>query len=174
MSEPIRKVAFGYRMGVGKDTAADYLQNVLGGKRMSFAEPIYDILHYAQDRCGIPRCKDRQFLQYVGTNWGRKQNKNMWIDLVLKNTPENEYVFLSDLRFPNELKALRENGWYCVKLVRDHDTAREGTGSSTHSSETALDSVPNSQWNAVIYNNGSLTEFLFQLDGLISQIKSRE
>ena len=76
MKKTISKVAFGYKMGVGKDTAVDYLISRHGGKRISFADPIYNIMNYAQEVCGFEPEKDRYFLQLVGTDWARKKDPN--------------------------------------------------------------------------------------------------
>jgi hypothetical protein len=61
------KIAFGYKMGVGKDEACSYLIKKYGGEKISFASPLYDIQHHAQRVCGFEEEKDRQFLQFIGT-----------------------------------------------------------------------------------------------------------
>jgi hypothetical protein len=154
------KIAFGYRMGVGKDTAVNYLIQKHGGTRVSFAGPIYDILAYAQKRCGFTPHKDRQFLQYIGAEWGRRQDPDIWVKLALEASAETQgNVFISDLRFPNEFEALKRDGWICVKLIRTDPEDRVGTGTATHISETALDGVPDEEWDYVIANDGTLEEF---------------
>ena len=40
------KIAFGGKMGTGKDCAVKYMINKHTGVKLSFADPIYDILHY--------------------------------------------------------------------------------------------------------------------------------
>ena len=35
------KIAFGYKMGVGKDEACSYLIKKYGGEKISFASPLY-------------------------------------------------------------------------------------------------------------------------------------
>lgn len=146
-------------MGVGKDTAVDALTEKFGGRKVSFAGPIYDILHYAQQVCGFPKEKDRRFLQWVGSEWARKIDPDVWIKKAL-STQENGNMFLSDLRFPNELSSAKEAGWFCVKIERvSVDENREGTGSNSHQSENALDCVDDNEWDSVISNNGSIEEF---------------
>jgi hypothetical protein len=100
------KIAFGYKMGV------DYLIDEYGGKRISFAGPIYDILSYAQKVCGFIPEKDRKFLQFIGTDWARNKENNVWVRLALESAliDEMEHAYISDVRFPNELTALKENG----------------------------------------------------------------
>jgi hypothetical protein len=169
MSKDLR-IAFGYRMGMGKDEACNYLIKKYGGEQISFAAPIYDIQRYAQERCGFKPEKDRQFLQYIGTDWARKKEPNIWVRLALEATPKGGNVFLSDLRFPNEFEALKKEGWTCVKLIRPHQEDRKGSGSHTHASENALDSIPNIDWDAVVLNDGSLQHFYAKLDILVDTI----
>ena len=38
------QIAFGYKMGTGKDACVKYLINNYGGEKIYFAKPIYDIL----------------------------------------------------------------------------------------------------------------------------------
>jgi hypothetical protein len=169
------KVAFGYKMGVGKDSAVSYLVQKHGGKHISFAKPIYDILHYAQKKCGFPVCKDRHFLQYVGTEWGRSHEENVWVRLALESVELNENNFISDLRYLNEFKALKDSGWKCVKISRRVEKVgkeREGTGSSYHSSEVELDKVREEEWDYIISNDSDLEEFYGKIDEMVYHIYS--
>ena len=164
------RIAFGYRMGSGKDTAVEYLIKRYGGAHMSFAGPLYNIMHYAQTVCGFKQVKDRKFLQYIGTDWARAQEDDVWVRIMRENTPQTGNAFLSDVRFPNELQALKDDGWTCVRLIRDLQDDRKDGGSHTHPSEIALDSVPDKVWDYTIYNNGSLEEFFVKLDNMVSMI----
>lgn len=166
-------VAFGGKMGSGKDTATNYLLDKYSGAHHSFAAPLYDIMKYAQWVCGFEEKKDRALLQFVGTDWARARDPNVWVNIALKDIPEDGNVFLSDIRFSNELTALKEAGWVCVRIDRFSRGRREGTGSSEHSSEKSLDSIEKSRWDFVIENNGSLSEFYSKLDKMISTIKCK-
>lgn len=167
------KIAFGYKMGVGKDEAVCYLAKKFGGVKISFSEPLYDIMHYAQDICGFPREKDRKFLQYVGTEWARNKNNDVWVNIAINKSysNKNENFYISDLRFPNEFETLKRTGWTCVKIIRSHQEDRKGSGSHSHSSETCLDGVLDEQWDYIIYNLGSLKDFYNKLDVLVDKIK---
>ena len=166
------KIAFGGNMGSGKDHAGNYLKTKYGGSCVSFAGPIYDILHYAQDRCKIVRHKDRRFLQLVGTEWGRSIDPSLWIDLLLSSTEtEGENYFVTDLRFENEFYTLKNKSWICIKIVRESDSSeRVGTGSLGHSSELSLKNIPSKCWDYTIYNNGSVEEFENKLDQILMSI----
>ena len=159
------KIAFGCKMRSGKDTSVNYLIKKYGGKRLSFATPIYDILHYAQKVCDFPIKKDREFLQWVGTNWGRGKDEDVWVKKLLRETPEDGNVFISDLRFFNEFQLLKEDGWICVCINRFNNCQEEkDIKRYIHPSETNLDRISQSRWDYIIDNNGTLEELYEKLD----------
>ena len=161
------KIAFGHKMGGGKDAACSHLINKYGGKHISFATPLYDIQRYAQQKCGFFEEKDREFLQYVGTEWARNKDPDVWVRLALQDHMQDENIFLSDLRFKNEFYALKKEGWFCVKIVRpEQEETRKGTGKNDHDSETSLDSIEDKEWNYIIYNNKNIQDFHDNLDNL--------
>lgn len=155
-------------MGSGKDTAADYLLSKYPtGVKVAFSDPVYEILYFAQRRCGFDLHKDRAFLQFVGTDWGRRNDQNVWVNMLLTATKdETRHVFLSDLRFPNELRALKAHGWTCVKMVGRMDVRRVGTGSTAHVSESHIDTIPDTCWDFVVHNTGTLDMLYEQLDSI--------
>lgn len=170
MEKPLR-LAFGYQARVGKDTAAAYLVQRDGGKLMSFAKAIYDIMSYAQQRCGFPQEKDRHFLQYVGTQWARAKDPDVWLNVVLReidSTDPGMPIFITDVRFPNEFDALEARGFTMVNIRRDELVRAElGGGSKLHESETAL--IPYTEqerWHHIINNDGTLENFYAKLDYL--------
>ena len=147
------KVAFGGIMGAGKSSAAQYLAEKFGGKVISFADPIYSIMYHAQSVAGFAPEKDRGFLQTVG-DWGRARDPDVWVKVILARSAElHSSVFIGDIRYENEFRALKREGWTCVKLVAEPLPGREGTGSATHSSETGLDGLSDSEWDYVLRND---------------------
>ena len=160
-------------MGVGKDEACSYLSNKYGGDRLSFASPLYDIKRYAQQRCRFREEKDRQFLQYIGTDWARKKDPNVWIRLLLDESSSSKEgnLFLSDLRFSNEFEILKKEGWVCVKINRPLvDDERKGSGIVNHDSEIDLDTIDDKEWDFIIQNNQSMEDFYSRLDNLYFKI----
>lgn len=167
------KIAFGYKMGTGKDACVKYLLNNYGGEKIYFAKPIYDILYYAQKLCGLNIEKDRKFLQFIGTNWGREKDPDMWVNLVLKDLPNSENIYCSDVRFLNEFRNLKNKGWIMIKVNRNTEfihSNRIGTGKETHISEHELDTLPDSEWDFILDNNSTLENLYIKLDGIVRDI----
>ena len=88
----------------------------------------------------------RAFLQHFGSEVMRSINDGIWIDCTLSNCGKD--AIISDVRFPNEAKAIKEQGGIIIRVER------EGLQSSdTHSSETAMrEIVP----DIIIDNNSDL------------------
>ena len=125
-------------------------------------------LIYSQTVANIKHEKDRQFLQFIGTEWGRNKDKDIWVNILLKKSSIiNSNCFNDDVRFINEFEALKENGWICVKINREN---REIKGDTNHSSETSLDIIHDKRWDYVIDNNGTLEEFYNKLDNIVLDI----
>jgi len=157
------KIAFHGKMGAGKDTAVDYLIETYGGTRITFAEPIYDILHYAQKVCGFNKEKDRKFLQFIGTEWGREKDNDIWVKLCVEKSKKIEgNIYNNDCRFENELDALRDAGFTCIKINRSNSFKnRVGNGSLSHISEKGLD---DDLFDYIVDNNSSIDEFHKKLE----------
>jgi hypothetical protein len=165
------KIAFGYKCGVGKDLSVKYLINKYKGRKIAFADPLYDILYYAQNVCGFKNEKDRKFLQFIGTTWAREKDNDIWVKLALERCKEPGYYYCSDVRFLNEFNALKKNGWVMVKIVKDRvDNKRIGSGEKDHISENELDCLDNTKWDYVITNNGSFKELYEKLDKIVDNI----
>ena len=102
------------------------------------------------------------FLQWLGTDWGRKNfGDNVWVNATKKEVENiisthketnianlidacKIMVVIDDCRFPNELEAFKDN-FLTVRLTADRD-ARKGRADSwrdteNHASETALDGL---------------------------------
>ena len=163
------KIAFGYKMRSGKDTSVDYLISKYGGQKISFSKPLYDILYYAQKICNFPLEKDRKFLQWIGTDWAREKDDNVWVNSALKSIENIDgNVYCSDVRFINEFRALKENGFILIKIERN--LIQSDQNSTNHISENELDNINDSEWNYVIKNDGTLAELYKKIDDIISSL----
>jgi hypothetical protein len=160
------KIAFVGKMGTGKDTCVNYLLNKYGGTKLSFSEPLYEILHFAQKKCGFKIEKDRKFLQLVGTEWARNVDENVWIKLMVEKSKKiTGNMYCSDVRFINELKFLKEDGWTCIKINRNKvNVDRVGSGSNNHLSEIEIDKMDSTLFDFIIDNNSSLEELYSKIN----------
>lgn len=178
----MHKIAICGKANSGKDTVAKIISKILCPEnectvQLAFAEPIKKIAHtmfpqlpeeylYGSSKYRseiIPNAyKDghpltiRQLLIDIGTS-ARSYNKNIWIDALLHKLKEvskdkPQLVIIADVRFKNEYNALKKQGFHQIKLYRDAHTK------IAHESETEQDGILDSQFNSILYNNGTLNE----------------
>jgi len=80
----------------------------------------------------------RQVLQVIGTDWFRGLWEDCWINAWKRQVAESDadVIFVPDVRFPNELKAVQDMDGFVIRLMR-----APFAGVDQHASETALDHV---------------------------------
>lgn len=143
------------RAGAGKSTVADYLCAQHGFEELSFATPIKQGLclilrefgavlddFESPERKARPIAElgrtPRELLQTLGTEWGREQVcEALWIRILerrLAALPYAPAVVVSDVRFENEARWLRERGGKVWAVIR---TAASRPGAA-HKSEIGL------------------------------------
>ena len=201
-------------IGSGKDTIADYLVNLHHFRRESFANTLKDAVAQVfgwdrtmlegrtkqarewreqvdpwwAERLGIPQLTPRFILQQWGTEVCRKNfHDDIWIASLenkLRNSKDD--VVISDCRFPNEIRAIKQAGGIVVRVVRGpepewYDAAvsvnRGPNGNSTwalsgrrldqlgvHASET---SWVGTQFDVVLDNNSTLDNLYQQVKRLV-------
>jgi hypothetical protein len=201
-------------IGSGKDTAADYLVNYHGFRRDSFANTLKDAVAavFGWDRVLLDgRTKEsrewreqrdewwstrlgmnitpRWILQYWGTDVCRVAfHDDIWIASLenkMRKTADN--IVISDVRFPNEIAAIRSAGGIVVRIKRGEDPTwiedativNKGptdnplwesskamlTRLNIHSSES---SWVGSDLDHIVTNDGTIDELFLQLKSIIS------
>jgi hypothetical protein len=136
-------------IGSGKDTAADYLVNFHGFRRDSFANTLKDAVAYVfgwdrtllegrtkearewreqvdtwwAERLNMPDLTPRLMLQLWGTEVCRNGfHDDIWIaSLENKMRKTSDNIVISDVRFPNEIKAIHNAGGIVVRIKRGND-----------------------------------------------------
>ena len=152
----------------GKDTVAELLCLNYGFKRISFALPMRDAIYTLNPWVGSnSRVSDlvdeygwdvakanpevRRLLQVFGTEVGRELfGERFWIDQAFKRAEEHRRVVFSDVRFPNEAKAILQRSGDVWRINRNNHGAVNG-----HKSEHAMDMF---MFKHVIFNDGTLDE----------------
>lgn len=199
----------------GKDTAAKYLVDVHGYKRDSFASALKDAVsvifgwnrellegttresrewrdtvdEWWATRLKIPHLTPRWVLQYWGTEVCRKGfHDDIWIASLENRLRQHrtENVVISDVRFPNEIRAIRNAGGKLIRVKRGpepdwyEDAKNMNQGEinmnwsvsmvrmknlGIHDSETAW---IGSKFDALIENDGTVEELFDKIDSVIS------
>jgi len=120
----------------------------------------------------------RDFLQKLGTEAMRDNlHENVWVNSLfadykwyVKNWDElgteidGAYPnwIITDMRFPNEMDAVKDKGGVTIRVVRP------GTATGTHPSETSLDS---SEFDYEINNNGSIEDLIEKVREILTKEK---
>jgi predicted kinase len=159
--------------GSGKSTVADYLQRKHGYERLSYAAPIKRMLMALLAESGVGPCTaaemchgklketphealaghtPRHALQTLGTEWGRNMlARDLWMRILVRKAKllleRGHSIVVDDLRFPNEIEALRSEGVRILCVQRPEVAGME------HSSETAV-----LDCDGVLLNSGTLSD----------------
>lgn len=188
----------------GKDTAADYLAETYGYKKLAFADPMREMALRINPVVGIGggdfvdevpwRAKGwgkrewryadavnffgyegakehfpevRHFLQVLGTDAVRSVlGEHVWIDHLLERAEFHWAVIgpdapiaVTDVRFPNEVEALKRVGFSIVRILRPGTSTDD-----THASETALAGY---EADVTIPNDGPLEQLYAALETIV-------
>jgi hypothetical protein len=176
----------------GKDTVAEYLKTAYDFETYPLAEPLKNMVMdlfqmsneqmYGKEKEVIDPRYDkspRWLLQYLGTDVFRKLYNDIWIDLGIseyKHLLEMgfEDVVIPDVRFINEFEAIKRNGGYVWKTVREGHTGAS-SGIEGHRSETELDVVPSSSFDHILSAASGQISFLHeQADEGICKIRKSD
>jgi len=195
-------------IGSGKDTVADYLVNFHEFRRESFASTLKDAVSavfgwdrtllegrtkearewreqvdpWWAERLDMPTLTPRWVLQYWGTEVCRRGfHDDTWIASLenkLRNSKDN--VVISDCRFPNEIKSIKEAGgiivwvkrgelpeWYNIAVEANQGNsiaANDLKMKKIHASETAW---VGTQFDFVIDNSGSIEDLFNKVKNLL-------
>ena len=200
-------------IGSGKDTIADYLVNFHGFRRESFANSLKDAVAYVfgwdrtmlegrtkqarewreqvdpwwAERLNMPNLTPRWVLQYWGTEVCRKAfHDDIWIaSLENKLRTSKDDIVISDCRFPNEIKSIKEAGGIVIRVKRGaepewyNDAADMNAGPkcirwalasdrmsklNIHASETAW---VGTKFDAILENDSSIDDLFTKVKDLV-------
>lgn len=92
----------------------------------------------------------RELLQGIGQGLRDAIDFDLWVKILFANTEDWSNYIIADVRYPNEVKAIKERNGILLRIDR------KGAGAGNHSSETALDDYK--EWDVHIENNGSIED----------------
>jgi len=202
-------------IGAGKDTIADYLVNIHEFRRDSFAATLKDavaaIFGWDRDMLEGRTRSSREWreqpdewwsarlgrtitprwvLQHWGTEVCRQGfHDDIWIaSLENKLRQTEDHVVISDCRFPNEIRAIRQQGGHVIRVVRGpepdwyewalaansdrhwsmEDPRERLRQRGIHASETAWIGT---RFDRVISNDGTLDHLYQQINDLVRDLQ---
>ena len=171
----------------GKDTTADYIVKNYQFQKLTFAEPLKEacriLFNFDEEQLYGSTKEDidsrwgvspRTVYQYIGTEIFRNniQNimpdikNNFWVKLTIDNynKNKNKNTIISDVRFKNEIDAIRGEGGIIIKIIRP-----ENTNKDEHESEK---NIMNLKGNYEIINDGTLEDLYRKIDIVLQNIQS--
>ncbi len=135
----------------------------------------------------------RHFLQQLGSEFGRAMYPDLWIDIAIDSATRIDGsviaryrrdlgvvydgvrqhatagVVIPDIRFRNEMDAIRKAGGTLWRVKRGSGLAGEA---GAHISETEQDGIPDSFFDVVIDNTGTLEELAGFVDGAMRMMRA--
>ena len=206
-------------IGSGKDTIADYLVNIHQFRRESFANSLKDAVAQVfgwdrdmlegrtrqsrewreqvdlwwAERLNMPDLTPRWVLQHWGTEVCRRAfHDDIWIAALenkLRNSTDD--IVISDCRFPNEIKSIKDAGGIVIRVIRGAEpdwydaavSANRGPNGNVswaisraklerlqvHASES---SWVGTKFNAVVDNNSSMDHLFLQINDLVQDLRA--
>jgi len=119
----------------------------------------------------------RQVLCDLGAQ-ARKYDEDHWVKILIDEVHglqscsekfpqplQTKAMVVTDLRFPNEFTALREQGFYVIRVKREEQL------NLTDISETSQDALTDEVFNAVLKNNGTLDELRLKCKAIATHLK---
>jgi hypothetical protein len=157
----------------------DFSYEQLWGPSYERNKPDYRYKRFDPDSGEPSFLTPRMALQLLGTEWARRCYENTWVDLTLRNAKfllsdeGAEYsqvsgmysidskrdwtiqgVVIPDVRFFNEIAAVKKAGGIVIRLVRDLPDMTAGVAG--HASEAELANAPKEAFDYVLDTNGGI------------------
>jgi len=135
----------------------------------------------------------RYALQQLGTEWGRDCYSDTWVSLIVRIAQtvlkgEGSYtqkwglmvpgdslvvsgILVPDVRHLNEIKCIRDAGGTLIRVVRPGAGLTGGAGQ--HGSESEMRKIPDSEFDVVIHNDGTLDDLMFKVEGVMNLLTGK-
>ena len=177
-------IGVGFQIGAGKDTIGKYLVEHCAFTRIAFAEPLKDAAAaiYGFDRSRLDDASykaevdpfwgetRRRILQVLGTECMRHGHRDdVWVKAahrrVAQHLSRGESVVITDVRFRNEVEAVKSWGGEVWRVIRPQP--KVGDAASLHASESELSGYDG--WDAVIFNDSTIADLHLKVERELSK-----
>ncbi len=115
------KIGICGKMASGKTTIAEYL--TILDEPFEIISMAGEVKRVGRELFGMTK-KDRPLLQQIGMKM-REIRESVWLDAVILQSKNHDFVVCDDVRFVNEAKNLKEDGWLLVKLDISEDLQKQ-------------------------------------------------
>jgi hypothetical protein len=152
-------------------------REMLEGRTKSSREWREQVDPWWSERLGIPHLTPRWILQYVGTDVIRgKFHDDMWLaSLENKLRKTTDDIVISDVRFKNEVKMLKNLGAICIEVTRGDKPNWYNDALSGNTSQLELLKIHKSEYDWIgtdfdytLDNNGTLDDVYTQVETVLS------
>jgi len=114
-----------------------------------------------RDKEGNDIITNRMALQWIGTDLFRDNfHPNTWVNALMSEYEFKDNWIITDVRFPNEVKAIKERKGIVIYISREIETSE-----IEHKSEVALNSY--NEFDYKIDNNGTIKELLSKITNIL-------
>jgi dephospho-CoA kinase len=164
--------------GHGKDTIGNILVEQHGYTRAAFADKVREAalainphvrhgsvarrladLVFVEGWDNAKQSSDvRQLLQRIGTDMGRNLlGADVWINALFRTLDDSKNYVITDVRFPNEVDAIRQRGG---EIWRVHRPNYDNGVGSDHESEQFVEKI---KADVVVINDGTFNELTWNV-----------
>ena len=187
-------IAFGHRQGVGKDTAAEYLTEVMSPKSrvgsVGFADKVKDVAHQIFGWAGLRPgsfydVEKNRYLRevrlpylnktprelWIGVGNGVRQGvdyEEVWLDFVFSSIGSLDVLIITDLRFPKEADGIKRAGGFIFRIDCPWAPVVSDGADNCLAEYTG--------WTGILQNDekGNLQKLYTQIDSIIETYLSKK
>ena len=126
------------------------------GKMLNYLDNICD----EHKMTPIVKLTPRLLFQLLGTECGREIiHPNIWCNTTFNSFNVTQKWIITDTRFENEVKKIKDNGGIIIKIERLNDN------NNFHQSEMCVDYL---KYDYVIKNNGTINDLIEQIKEILN------
>lgn len=170
-------IGLGHRSGMGKDAVGDYLVEMHGFVRVAFADALKDVARdlspflantLVAGVANIETAKNtdpriRNLLITLGNSMREHVSREVWVASVVEKIRVQPHpVVVTDVRFPEEVKAIHRLGGSLIKVTRPQVAIRENVSDSALACYTG--------WDMEIQNNEGLPALYRTVDQVLNRL----